>query len=352
MKAIQLLEPTKLELREIDRPVPGAGDVLLRVLAAGVCQTDVHMRRTTEAWIPPGTVLGHEVAGDVVEVGAGVQGWETGATAAVYPVWSCGACAACAAGRQNACRRTGNRMAPAPTPGVSVNGGMAEFMSVPATALVGIGGLDSAVAATLTDAALTPYHSIRATAHLLQPGSTAVVIGAGGLGRMAVQILRAVTAAQVIVLDLSDDALDSVRGQVDLALRADDPEAAGAILDATGGYGAEVVLDLVGNDDTLRLAGGVVAPYGVVRAIGLSEGRFTFETSQGAMSLPWGASLTRPYSGTYRDLVEVVALATAGGLDPAVRRFPLERGLEALDELEAGRLRARAVLVPGPAEVL
>jgi propanol-preferring alcohol dehydrogenase len=347
MKAIQLLEPTKLELTDIDKPAIGEGDVLLRVLAAGVCQTDVHMRRTTEAWVPRGTVLGHEVAGEVVESGSGVHAWQSGDAVIVHPVWSCGACSACTAGRQNACKRTGNRMFPAPTPGVSVHGGMAEYMVAPASALVGIGDLDLAVAATLTDAALTPYHSIRQTQHLLVPGTTAVVIGVGGLGRMAVQILRAVTSARVIVLDVLDAALDAVRDQVDLAIRADDPAAVEAVLGATEGYGAEVVLDLVGNDKTLALAGNVVAPYGAIRAVGLTEGHFTFETSQGAMSLPWGASLTRPYSGTFQDLVEVVALAQAGKLTPEVHRFPLEQALTALDELEAGRVRGRAVLIPG-----
>ncbi|MBW0100989.1 alcohol dehydrogenase catalytic domain-containing protein [Pseudonocardia sp. KRD291] len=346
MKAIQLLGPTKLELTEVDTPVVGEHEVLLRVLAAGVCQTDVHMRRTTEAWIPAGTILGHETAGEIVEVGAGVRGWEAGTSAAVYPVWSCGTCSACTAGRQNACRRTGNRMFPAATPGVSVNGGMAEYMVVPAAALVGIADLDPAVAATLTDAALTPYHSVRETAHLLTPGSIAVVIGAGGLGRMAIQILRAITAARIVVLDVRDDALDAVRSEVDAALHSADPTVAEQVLSRTGGYGAEVVLDLVGTDSTLALATGIVAPYGAVRAIGLTEGHFTFETSQGAMSLPWGASLTRPYSGTKADLVEVVALAASGHLRPQVQTFPLDQGLLALDELEAGRLTGRGVLLP------
>lgn len=346
MKAIQLLEPTRLELKEIDKPVIGEGDVLLRVLAAGVCQSDVHMRRTTEAWVPQGTVLGHETAGEVVKVGSGVHAWAPGDSVIVHPVWSCGVCSACVAGSENACRRTGNRMYPAPTPGVSVNGGMAEYMVAPASALVEIGDLDPAVAAILTDAALTPYHSIRQTFDLLRPGATAVVIGVGGLGRMAVQILRAVTAVQVIVLDVRDAALDAVRDEVDLALRGDDPAATTAVLEATGGYGAEVVLDLVGDDGTLALAAQVVAPYGAVRAIGLTEGQFTFETSQGAMSLPWGASLTRPYSGTYGDLVEVVALARAGKLVPEVHRYPLDKALDALDELESGQLHGRAVLVP------
>jgi alcohol dehydrogenase, propanol-preferring len=126
VRALQLLEPTKLELTETDTPEPPPGHVLLEVLAAGVCQTDVHMRRTTEAWIPAGTILGHETAGRVAALGEGVAGWTIGANAAVYPVWSCGVCRACSAGRQNACRGTGNRLVPAPTPGVSVNGGMAD----------------------------------------------------------------------------------------------------------------------------------------------------------------------------------------------------------------------------------
>jgi propanol-preferring alcohol dehydrogenase len=226
---------------------------------------------------------------------------------------------------------------------------MAEYMAVPASALVPADGLDPAVAATLTDAALTPYHSIKETAHLLGPGSTAVVIGAGGLGRMAVQILRAVTAARIVVLDVRQAALDAIRDQVDVALPGGDPSVAEQVLAGTGGYGAEVVLDLVGEDKTLALAAAAVAPYGAVRAIGLTEGEFTFETSQGALSLPWGASLTRPYSGTYADLVEVVALAGAGHLAPAVQRFPLDRGLAVFDDLEAGRLTGRGVLVPDPA---
>ncbi|MFR9807402.1 alcohol dehydrogenase catalytic domain-containing protein [Pseudonocardia sp. RS010] len=346
MRAVQLLEPTKLELTEIDTPEPRAGQVLLEVRAAGVCQTDVHMRRTTEAWVPAGTILGHETAGRVVAVGEGVSGWAVGDAAAVYPVWSCGVCRSCTAGKQNACLNTGSRIAPAATPGVSVNGGMADFMVAPASALVRTGDLDPTIAATLTDAALTPYHSVRESLHLLGPGSSAVVIGAGGLGRMAVQILRAITSARVIVLDVREAALAAVRDEVDAALDSSDPSITDKVLAATGGTGADVVLDLVGNDATLALATGVVAPYGAVRAIGLTEGRFTFETSQGALSLPWGASLTRPYSGTYQDLVEVVALAQSGHLRPAVQTFSLDQALRALDQLEAGSLTGRGVLVP------
>lgn len=346
MRAVQLLEPTKLELTEIGTPEPRAGQVLLEVLAAGVCQTDVHMRRTTEAWVPAGTILGHETAGRIAAVGEGVSNWAVGDAVAVYPVWSCGVCRSCTAGKQNACLNTGSRLAPAATPGVSVNGGMADYMVVPEPALVPTGDLDPATAATLTDAALTPYHSVRETQHLLGPGSSAVVIGAGGLGRMTVQILRAITAARVVVLDVKETALAAIRDEADAVLDSSDPGVADKVLAATGGSGADVVIDLVGNDATLALAAGIVAPYGAVRAVGLTEGHFTFETSQGALSLPWGVSLTRPYSGTYQDLVEVVALARSGHLRPVVQTFPLDQALSALDQLEAGSLTGRGVLVP------
>lgn len=348
MKAIQLVEPTKIEVTEVDTPRYSEHEVLIRVLAAGVCQSDVHFRHAPEGWAPSGIILGHENAGEVVEVGAGVRDRSVGDVVAVHPVWSCGACPACIGGRQNACRRTGSRLAPAPTPGFTTNGGMAEYMVAPSSALVGIGDLDPSVAATLTDAALTPYHSIRATAHLLTPGSTAVIIGGGGgLGRMAIQILRAITAARVVVLDIRDAALDAIRADVDSVINANDPTAADQVLAATDGYGAEVVLDLVGNDHSLAFSGGIVAPYGAIRAIGLDDGHFTFQTGLGSAALPFGASLTRPYSGTKTDLVEVVALAADGHLRPEIQEFSLDQGVLAFDELEAGGLSGRGVLRPG-----
>ena len=124
--------------RSTTLPVPaaGAGEVVLRVLAAGLCQTDLHIRSAADSRTPDGTTLGHEIAGVVEEIGAGVTQWRPGDRVVVHPCWSCGACSACLAGRQNACRRTGGRLNPPPTPGVTKNGGMAEYVSAPASALV------------------------------------------------------------------------------------------------------------------------------------------------------------------------------------------------------------------------
>jgi propanol-preferring alcohol dehydrogenase len=346
MKAVQLVEPARVEVVDVPRPAIGESDVLLEITASGVCQTDVHIRAMTEEWVPRGTILGHEFAGVVAQVGNGVHGWSEGDGAVVYPVWSCGHCVACRGDRQNACRGTGVRAMPAPTPGVSTNGGMAEFAAVPASALVPIGELDPLVAAPLSDAGLTPYHSVRTVRHLLVPGSSCVVIGAGGLGKMAAQILRALTPAEVIVLDISDAALRSLEGSAHHTLRADDADAAERVLELTGGAGAEAVLDIVGADETLALSAQIVAPGGAIRAIGLAGGTLPVATSPADLALPWGVSVTRPYSGTYNDLAEVIALARSGTVAPKPVRFDLEQALTAFDRLAEGEIDGRAVLVP------
>jgi propanol-preferring alcohol dehydrogenase len=345
MKAVQLIRPTELIVAELPIPEIRPHEVLLKVAAAGVCHTDVSIRHEMTDIYPAGLVLGHEIAGHISRVGEGVTGWAPGELAIVYPCWSCGACRECVAGRQNACRETGGRLMPPPTPGVTVSGGMAEYIAVPASALVHADGLDPAVAAVLPDAALVPYHSIRAVEDHLRPGSTAVVIGLGGLGHLAIQMLRALTAAHVVALDVNEAALDAVRENVDLALRSNEEGVADRILAFTGGYGADVVLDFVGIDATLHLAGAVIARYGAIRVPGLGCGVLPFETSQSSTTLPWGASLIKPYSGTYNDLREIVALARQERIAPVIQRYPFDEALNALDDLEAGKIHGRAVLI-------
>ncbi|RFA10645.1 oxidoreductase [Subtercola boreus] len=345
MKAIQFVRIGTVEQVEVDKPVIGAGEVLIKVTAAGVCQTDVHFQHATEQMIADHTTLGHEIVGDIVETAPDVTHLTVGEQVIVMPCFGCGVCVMCIAGKQNACRNTGGRLFPAPTPGVSVNGGMAEYVAVRASAVVPAAGLDPKLAAALTDAGLVPFHSINATKDILRPGSTAVVIGVGGLGQFAVEILRAVTGASIIAIDLKDSSLDAVRDKVAHTFRSDDPELVSKILDTTGGYGADVVLDFVGNDTTLALDGHIIAPYGAIRVPGLSDGTFAFETSQTQTSLPWGASITRPYSGTYQDLYDLVALARTGKLDVDITEYAFDDALTALDDLHAGRVVGRAVLV-------
>lgn len=191
MRAIQYLGVNQVEYTEVGSPTITPGHVLLRVAAAGICQTDIHVRAAAEQMIPTGVVLGHEIAGHIVERADGVDNLSIGDLVVVHPVWSCGRCRQCVASRENACLNTGGRMYPAATPGISIDGGLAEFITVPASALVTATGLDPAFAAVLPDAGLVPYHSINAEKDTLRPGSTAVIIGMGGLGQFAVELLRA-----------------------------------------------------------------------------------------------------------------------------------------------------------------
>ena len=347
MRAIQYLGVNQVEHTEVGRPMITRGHVLLRVAAAGICQTDIHIRAASEQMIPTGVVLGHEIAGHVVERADGVDNLSLDDLVVVHPVWSCGRCRQCIAGRENACLNTGGRMYPAATPGISVDGGLAEFVTVPASALVPAAGLDPALAAVLPDAGLVPYHSINAVKDTLRPGSTAVVIGMGGLGQFAVELLRALTSVRIIALDVKEAALAAVRHKVDYTFVSGSSNVAAQVMEAAGGYGADFVLDLVGSSTTLQLAGAVIAPYGAIRVPGLSDGVFKFETSQLSTSLPWGASITRPYSGTYQDLHDLVALAQTGQININLVRYNFDEALRAFDDLEAGKINGRAVVMTG-----
>jgi len=221
---------------------------------------------------------------------------------------------------------------------------MAEYVAVPYSSLIPMVGLDPIFAAVLPDAGLVPYHSIEATKHLLRPGSTAVVIGIGGLGQFALELLRELTGARIIALDIKDDLLAKIKQKVAHVFRSDDPNVAAKVLAVTEGYGADVVIDIVGNSATLALSAAIVAPYGAIRAPGLGNGVFPFETDQISTSLPWGASITRPYSGTRKDLHDLTALAQTGRLTANLTPYPFEDALTALDDLEAGKITGRAVL--------
>jgi propanol-preferring alcohol dehydrogenase len=346
MRALRLKGAGQVGIERVELPAVERGQVLLRVLAAGVCRTDLHIRHD-HSQMPAGLILGHEIAGEIAQIGGGAGNWSVGDRVVVHPCWACHVCAQCRAGRENACQGMSAERQPPPTPGVSVNGGMAEYVAVPASSLVAIGDLDPAIAAVLADAGLTPYHSIRLQKDRLSPGTTALVIGLGGLGQFAVQILAQLTAARIIALDISEEAMALAAQYCDLVLRADRPDVVDAVLAETSGRGVDVVIDLVGTDSSLRLSSASVAPYGAIQAIGLSGGAMPFESAQtSSVALPWGVTLMKPYSGTYRDLSEVIALARGGKLLATVQRFSLDEAVTALDELDAGKIHGRAVLIP------
>ncbi|WP_067860146.1 NAD(P)-dependent alcohol dehydrogenase [Nocardia shimofusensis] len=346
MHALQVTGPGTLELRTVPVPDIGPAEVLLRVGAAGICHSDLRIVALTEPRCAEPFTLGHEISGTVEAVGAEVATPAVGARGVVYPCWSCGVCRECLRGNENVCLAAGRAAIP-PCPGLDRDGGMAEYVRIPARAFVSIGDLDFLQAAPLADAALTSYHAVAGAREQLLPGATAVVIGVGGLGHMAVQILAATTAARVVAVDLSEDklALATANG-ADEGLVIDDDTAA-RILDRTGGRGAEAVFDFVGVDQTARLAVESVAPNGAYRMIGLGGGAPEITSGPaGKAGWPWGASVRKSYGGTRSDLVESIALAQSGKLRVEVEPYELTDGREALDRLEHGLVRGRAVLVP------
>ncbi|MEU2335432.1 NAD(P)-dependent alcohol dehydrogenase [Streptomyces sp. NPDC006654] len=332
------------ELREVPVPEPGPGQVLVRVAGAGACHSDLHVMGAPGP-LPGFTdlplTLGHENAGRVAQLGAGVTGFAPGDPVLVYGSWGCGVCVECRQGRENYCQ---NLAGQGPGLGGGHHGGMAEYLLVPAARhLVPLGGLDPCRAAPLSDAALTGYHAVKRSLHLLGPGSTAVVIGAGGLGQMTIQILRALSAATTVV------AVDIDPGKRETAMRLGADEAllpgdgaVARIKDMTAGQGAELVLDMVGADPTLRMAAQVARVLGHLTIVGLGGGVLPVNFS----SPPHECSVAAPYWGSLTELMDVVTLAQQEKIEVVVEHFPLDRAAEAYRLLHDGRIQGRAVITP------
>lgn len=332
------------ELLEVEVPTPGPGEVLVRIGAAGACHSDLDFMHGVGDRVPfslPFT-LGHENAGWIHEVGAGVTAWEPGQAVAVYGAWGCGSCARCSTGLDNYCegpRRPGGAGA-----GLGIDGGMAEYLLVPDTRylLALPEGLSPVQAAPLTDAGLTPYHAVRRSLPKLSASSTALVIGVGGLGHLAVQILKATCGAKVIAVDTKQEALElSLSYGADLAVPAGEA-AARDVRTATGQRGADVVLDFVGTDSTLDLAMSCARSLGDITCVGVAGGTLPFTFLRPAFEV----SVQSTYWGSRQELADVFALAARGLLRAQTTTYPLDQALVAYRDLAAGKVTGRAVVVP------
>ncbi|MEU8788798.1 NAD(P)-dependent alcohol dehydrogenase [Streptomyces sp. NPDC048643] len=331
------------EVVTVPDPEPGPGQVLLKVTAAGVCHSDIAvMSRPAESFpyaLP--LTLGHEGAGTVAALGDGVSGVAVGDEVAVYGPWGCGICAKCAEGKENYCLRA-DELGIRP-PGLGAPGAMAEYLLVDDPRhLVPTDGLDPVATVPLTDAGLTPYHAIKRSLPKLTPGSTAVVIGTGGLGHVAVQLLRALTSARVIALDVSEDKLALARTVGAHETVLSDAGAAAKVRELTGGLGAQAVFDFVGADPTVRTAGAVAAVEGDVSIVGIGGGALPV----GFGSLPFEVSVTAPYWGSRGELIEVLDLARSGAVSVHTETYSLDEAPLAYERLHAGRINGRAVILP------
>ena len=348
MRALRL-ESWKSEavLAEVPTPEPGPGEVLVQVGAAGACHSDLHLMHDFEPgllpWSTPFT-LGHENAGWVHTVGQGVRGLEPGQPVAVVGAWGCGRCSRCLAGLETYCEDPASAPVPSGGGGLGLDGGMADFLVVPAARyLVPLpDGLSPVLAAPLTDAGLTPYHAVRRSLDKLSPVSTAVVIGVGGLGHLAVQILRAMTAAHVIAVDSKESALRLAKASgADLTL-SPGPNLVDQVHAATDGHGADVVLDFVGSDSTLAAAAAVTRQLGDLTIVGIAGGSLPVSF----FGLAYEASVQTTYWGNRSELVELLDLAARGLLTPEITTFPLDEAPQVYAGLAAGEITGRAVVVP------
>ncbi|MCW3818701.1 NAD(P)-dependent alcohol dehydrogenase [Micromonospora sp. DR5-3] len=344
MRAVQLISPGVLEQVEVPTPTAGPGEVLLRVGAVGACHSDLHILDAPPGMFPTPMTLGHEIAGTVDQVGSGVAGWSPGDRTAVYGIIGCGRCRACLRGLEDQCR-----VVPVGGIGLSRDGGLAEYVVVPASRLLHIGDMDLTQAAPLTDAGLTPYHAVELARPKLRPGTSCVVIGIGGLGHMALQILAATTAVRIIAVDTSLAALDlATRLGAHEVVQAG-PDSVDRIRALVGAPpdGADVVLDFVGADPTLSTARQVVATGGQLLLVGLAGGTLPVRpVADEPPAVPLETGVMVPFWGTRAELQEVIALARQGQLHADVQTFPLDRAPEAYEQLRRGEIHGLAVIVP------
>ena len=346
MKAYRIVEWGKpAEFVDVPVPSPGPGEVLLRMRGAGLCRSDLDIMGSTPGSAPyaevlnPGFTLGHENAGEVEFCGTGVHDLQPGDRVAVHNMHHCGHCEFCHHGHEQSCTAFA-RGAIGMTRGVGIDGGLAEYMVVPRRELVPLGALDPVRVAPLTDAGVTSYRAVKASLDRLYPGSTALVIGIGGLGAYAIQFLKLLSPATVFAVDRASGRLaDARRYGADHCLLPD-ATTREAIMDLSGGRGADVIIDLVGSDATLALAAAVSRPHGRIVLIGL-EG--------GTLKVGWGriattCEFTISLGSTLSDLQETCRLAADDRLLIEYEAFSLDDIETAFHRLREGQLRGRAVI--------
>jgi NAD+-dependent secondary alcohol dehydrogenase Adh1 len=325
---------------EVPEPqISGPLDVIVKIGGAGVCRTDLHIMEgqwDAAMGTPLPYILGHENAGWVHEVGSAVTNVAVGDTVILHPTPTCGLCHACRAGDDMHCVNS-------TFPGLSTDGGMAEYLLTSARACVKLDPQTQPQdVAALADAGITAYHAVRKAIPLLYPGTTCVVIGAGGLGHIGVQCLAALTATRIIVVDRNPDALKLAEQLGAQHTVVADGRHVDAVKDLTGGNGAEVVLDFVAEQGAEMAGWNMTAAGGSYFVIGYG-GQLEIPTLD---IISTERNIIGNIVGTYNELAELMALAQAGKVTLHTRTYPLDAAVEALADLDAGRVRGRAILVP------
>ena len=341
MKAVRLHEFHKSPVvDEVPEPtISGPLDVIVKIGGAGVCRTDLHIMEgqwDAAMHTPLPYILGHENAGWVHEVGSAVTNVAVGDTVILHPTPTCGLCRACRAGDDMHCVNS-------EFPGLSRDGGMAEYLLTSARACIKLDPQTQPKdVAALADAGITAYHAVRKAMPLLYPGTTCVVIGAGGLGHIGIQCLAALTATTIIVVDQNPEALklaEQLGAQHTVVADGGQLPAGG---DLTDGAGANVVLDFVAEQGAETDGWSMTGRAGSYFVIGYG-GTVTIPTLD---IITTERNIIGNIVGTYNDLAELMVLAQAGKVTLHTRTYPLDAAPDAIADLDAGRVRGRAILVP------
>jgi NAD+-dependent secondary alcohol dehydrogenase Adh1 len=341
MKAVRLHEFHKPPVID-DVPEPtisGPLDVIVKIGGAGVCRTDLHIMEgqwDAAMHTPLPYILGHENAGWVHEIGSAVTNVAVGDTVILHPLTTDGLCHACRAGDDMHCENSS-------FPGLSRDGGMAEYLLTSARACIKLNPETRPQdVAALADAGITAYHAVRKALPLLYPGTTCVVIGAGGLGHIGIQCLATLTATNIIVVDANPDALklaEQLGAHHSVVANGGQRD---AVAELTGGKGANVVLDFVAEQGAESDGWAMTGEAGSYFVIGYG----------GTLHVPTLDIISTERNiignivGTYNELAELMALAQGGKVTLHTKTYPLDAAPEALADLDAGRVRGRAILVP------
>ena len=330
-----------LKLDSIAEPaVDGPFDVIVRIGAAGLCRTDLHIQEGQ--WAEKSQVAlpytpGHENAGWVHEVGSAVTNVAVGDTVIVHPFISCGLCLPCRVGDDMHCLDGS-------FPGIDRDGGFAELLKTSARSVVKLDpSLEPRDTAALADAGLTAIHAVKKAIPVLTAGTRAVVIGAGGLGHIGIQCLKAMTPAEIIVVDPSEKAL-ALAGEMgaDTTVKVDGHAHVDAVREMTNDLGAEAIVDFVGEKGAIEDGIEMIRDGGFYYVIGYGEN----------IDIPTIDVISREISfignlvGTYADLSELMTLTAQGKVTLHTSTYPLDAINDAMGDLDGGRLQGRGILIP------
>ncbi len=354
-----------MTVEEVPVPRPGPGEALVRVAATGVCHTDLHVIKGEVAFPAPG-VLGHEISGHVEELGEGVSGLAVGDRVVGAFIMPCGTCHQCEAGRDDLCepffaqnRLRGNlfdgtsRLTRGDGSRLSMYSmaGLAEYAVVPVTALTPLpDGLPLEESAVLGCAAFTAYGALaRAGGELT--GRSVAVVAVGGVGSSIIQFARHLGADPIIAVDVDDAKLEVARDLgATVTVNSTTTDAREAVLEATGGAGVDLALEVIGRPETVELGLSLLREGGQLVVVGIAAGATTAAIPITGM-VRRGLTITGSFGArTRRDLPEVVRLAAEGAFDvrrAVTRRFTLDEAPAAYDLLDAGQIRGRSIVVMG-----